>query len=494
MTESNQHTESNQRTLRPRAPARALFCNRTLNLKRIQAIGYDLDYTLVHYNVAEWERLAFEHLREKLLELGWPVGQMEFDPHIVSRGLLVDRELGNVVKANRFGYIKHAYHGCTELSHEDRGRIYSRVLVDLNDERWRFLNTLFSISETCMYMQLVDVLDAQGLPGVRTYDELFLKVRGSIDAAHMEGRLKQQILDNPERTIELDPEVPLTLLDQKHAGKKLLLITNSEFPYTRALLAYALDPYLSELSQGAFKTWRDLFDLVVVGARKPAFFSRSNPMLRVVDDEGSLQPMTSNQIDPGVYWGGDASQVERSLGLSGSQILYVGDHIYGDVHQSKSVRRWRTALIIPELEEELAAVEAFASQREQLDRLMHEKRHLELARAHARVELQRATAGYGGDAAGADRTDLRERIADLDRQLTELDDRIRPLARAGSELHSKRWGLMMRTGNDKSHLARQIERHADVYTTRVANFLHETPFAYLRSPRGSMPHDPLPPE
>ena len=49
----------------------------------------------------------------------------------------------------------------------------------------------------------------------------------------------------------------------------------------------------------------------------------------------------------------------------------------------------------------------------------------------------------------------------------------------------------MRAGNDKSQLARQIERYADVYTSRVANLLYATPFAYLRSVRGSLPHDPV---
>jgi hypothetical protein len=47
----------------------------------------------------------------------------------------------------------------------------------------------------------------------------------------------------------------------------------------------------------------------------------------------------------------------------------------------------------------------------------------------------------------------------------------------------------MRTGNDKSHLARQIERYADVYTSRVSNLLAVSPYVYLRSPRGSLPHD-----
>ncbi len=44
------------------------------------------------------------------------------------------------------------------------------------------------------------------------------------------------------------------------------------------------------------------------------------------------------------------------------------------------------------------------------------------------------------------------------------------------------------TGN----LARQIERYADIYLSRVSNFAFHTPFVYLRSPRGSLPHDPLP--
>ncbi|HEX6240839.1 MAG TPA: 5'-nucleotidase domain-containing protein, partial [Polyangiales bacterium] len=58
-----------------------------------------------------------------------------------------------------------------------------------------------------------------------------------------------------------------------------------------------------------------------------------------------------------------------------------------------------------------------------------------------------------------------------------------------AELGSRRWGPLMRAGNDKSRLAFQMERYADIYTSRVSNFLLSTPFVYLRSPRGSLPHD-----
>ena len=49
-------------------PGRGVYANRTLNLHTVQTIGYDMDYTLIHYNVEQWERRASEHLQAKLIE------------------------------------------------------------------------------------------------------------------------------------------------------------------------------------------------------------------------------------------------------------------------------------------------------------------------------------------------------------------------------------------------------------------------------------------
>ena len=70
-----------------------------------------------------------------------------------------------------------------------------------------------------------------------------------------------------------------------------------------------------------------------------------------------------------------------------------------------------------------------------------------------------------------------------------VDGEVAPIAEETGRLLNPNWGLLMRAGNDKSHLARQIERYADIYMARVSNFLHHTPFVYLRSHRGSLPHD-----
>lgn len=462
---------------------RGIFCNRTLNLRSIRAIGYDMDYTLIHYVTEAWERRAYEYLRRRFEAEGWPCSGLEFDPVFAIRGLVLDLELGNVVKANRFGYVKRACHGTVPLDYDEQRRHYARTIVDLSEPRWVFLNTFFSLSEACLYAQLVDLLDQRRAPVVLGYDGLYQRVKERLDAAHMEGALKAEITADPARFIVPDPEAPLALLDQKRAGKKLLLITNSEWVYTREIMQWAFDPHLPN-----GMTWRDLFDVVIVAANKPRFFEVRAPLFEVVSEDGLLRPALALRSG-GAFFGGSAGVVEKHLGLSGDEILFVGDHIYGDVHVSKSMLRWRTALIVRELEEEIRAEEAALLADERLAGLMLEKERLEQALCQARLEAQRTRCGYGPPA-GAPLEELADRQNRLRAAIASLDAEIAPLAKAAGEVQNPRWGLLLRAGNDKSHLARQIERSADIYTSRVSNFMLQTPFAFLRPPRGSMPHDP----
>lgn len=464
---------------------RGLYCNRTLNLRSVRAIGYDMDYTLIHYRVDAWEGRAYAHVQQMLRSRGWPVDHLAFDPDAVIRGLIIDRELGNVVKANRHGYVNQAAHGTRMLDFDTQRRTYADTLVDLSDPRWSFLNTLFSLSETTLYAQLVDLLDDGALPHGIGYAELHDVVRRSIDAAHVEGALKAEVIADPDRFVELDPDTPLALLDQRAAGKRLLLVTNSEWHYTRAMMAYAFDRFLP-----AGTTWRDVFDIAIVAARKPAFFRERMPLFEVVDDTGLLRPVGTDLGRNRVFLGGNAGLIEAALGVSGGDILYVGDHMFGDVHAPKGIQRWRTALVLRELEADLAAEAAFAPRQAELSALMDVKTRLELDYSQARLDLTRtqATPPYG-PSSGTPPEALQARMAALRAELVALDERIAPLAIAAGQLNNPRWGLVMRSGNDKSYLAHQIERHADMYLSRVSNFLFETPYVYLRARRGSLPHD-----
>jgi 5'-nucleotidase len=312
----------------PSPPERRIYGNRTLNLRSIRAIGYDMDYTLVHYRVDEWERRAYDHTRRRLAERGWPVDDLEFDPSTVIRGLTIDLETGNLVKPTRFGYVIRAAHGTRFLGFDDVRTTYAGVVVDLASPRFVFLNTLFSLSEARLFAQLVDLHDAARLQGVLGYADLYRTVRSTIDEAHMEGTLKAEILDDPDRFVVPDPDAVLALTDQRHAGKRLMLITNSEWGYADRMMRYTVEPHLPG-------SWRDLFDVVIVGAGKPGFFTDTPPLFRIVDEErGLLEPHHGDLQRGDVYFGGNAALLEEHLGLAGDQILYVGDHLFDDVHVS----------------------------------------------------------------------------------------------------------------------------------------------------------------
>jgi hypothetical protein len=171
--------------------------------------------------------------------------------------------------------------------------------------------------------------------------------------------------------------------------------------------------------------------------------------------------------------------------------------MYADVHVSSRIRRWRTALVLRELEIEIAHEMEFAEHQRELQRLMVDKERTDREQAMLRLCLQRAERHqpmpdgipekFAKGAAGLQA--IHERLRELRHEGEELDHRIVPLAREAGGLGHSRWGPLMRAGNDKSQLARQIETHADLYMSRVSNLLHLTPFGYLRAVRGTLPHD-----
>jgi hypothetical protein len=182
--------------------------------------------------------------------------------------------------------------------------------------------------------------------------------------------------------------------------------------------------------------------------------------------------------------------VESSLGLSGSQILYVGDHLFGDVHVSKDMLRWRTGLILREIETEILALEGSRKEEAELSALMAQKVELDNRIAHLRLARQKAEHPGEPPAGSPSAAALEAAIKAAGEESLALDSRIAPLAKAFAALGNPSWGPLMRAGSDKSLFARQVERYADVYTSRVSNFLAATPFAYLRAARSSLPHDP----
>ena len=54
-------------------------------------------------DVDAWEGRAYQYGVEALRAMGLPVDGLKFDSSLVIRGLILDKELGNTVKVDRFG-------------------------------------------------------------------------------------------------------------------------------------------------------------------------------------------------------------------------------------------------------------------------------------------------------------------------------------------------------------------------------------------------------
>ncbi len=79
---------------------RRVFCSRELNMANIEAVGFDMDYTLAQYNEA-FDMLAFEGAKDKLIDMGYPseeIQKFKFDPLQHTRGLVIDKRRGNILK------------------------------------------------------------------------------------------------------------------------------------------------------------------------------------------------------------------------------------------------------------------------------------------------------------------------------------------------------------------------------------------------------------
>ena len=267
-------------------------------------------------------------------------------------------------------------------------------------------------------------------PKGTTYKSLYADVRRAIDICHRDGSLKQAVAADPARYIHADPSIVPLLRMLRRSGKKVFLLTNSLFDYSSVVMNFIVS---NRVGQERNLDWLSLFDVVVVGAAKPTFFGGTRPMFEVDPHSGMLSntdngsplaaigtapwravldpagpaagppvPLAPGEaagggpgskaastVSPGdgpagvpgsvtrVFQGGSIAPLHAMLGVrSGQEVLYVGDHIFGDIIAGKTKIGWRTLLVVPELETELkvaakhrGSIASFRSLRQRRDAL-----------------------------------------------------------------------------------------------------------------------------
>jgi HAD superfamily 5'-nucleotidase-like hydrolase len=423
---------------------------------------------------------------------GWPerLRQLRYDTAFVIRGLVIDKQAGNIFKMDRHNHVGRAYHGLAPLPKEERYRLYRDDKVALSSPRFAWIDTLFSLPEAALFAQIIGAEETAG----RTldYERLFQDIRESIDEVHRDGTLKEIVKSDLARYVVKDPELGPALHKLRSGGKRLFLLTNSQWDYTDAVMRHLLDQMLPE-----YPSWRNYFDVVVAASAKPGFFSGEAPFVEL-DPAGNPRDGEVRSFERGkAYAGGNRGDFERIVGTRGDRILYVGDHIYGDILRSKKSSLWRTCLVVEELERETSWLERHRSEMEDLSRLEELRLRMDdEASAHKTGlnvidrRLERAPADDPGRLAlEGERLRMKRELETLRTGLRDADARIAALQRGIEDAYNRYWGLTFKEGKENSRFGEQIEDYACLYTSRASNFVFYSPVQYFRSLRQAMPHE-----
>jgi len=484
-----------------------VFCNRALNMKRVMAVGFDMDYTLAQYIPQSFELLAHRGAMDKLVNfMGYPdeiKDLPDYDPNFFQRGLMIDKERGNIIKMDRHSYVKIAYHGTTPMNKEQRTEIYgSSTQKDFSAGIFAPIDTLFSLPDAFMYSQLVTFVDSKKdkFPDLRTksYKQIYADVRRSVDLCHRDGVIKDMVGLDPGKYIQSEPGIVDMLKRYRASGRKVFLVTNSLWDYTNVVMNHIFG-FSDENDRNL--DWLNLFDIVIVGACKPQFFENDKlPLFRVHAKDGlnRLSNMDNALFDApkdtlsvgNVFQGGNWQHLHYLLGVQGEQIVYAGDHMFSDVIRGKRSLGWRTVLVIPELQSEVDVALREHVRRKRIQEL-RELRD-ELDEWIDRLSLLLVSCERDKNCALTDReiaieTEREKALEELNAVKSAFAEELRLY----HESFHPVWGQMLKVGYQNSRFAQQVQSYACLYTSKVSNLGLVSPEMNFRTQLDVMPHDQL---
>ncbi|OON22479.1 5' nucleotidase family protein [Opisthorchis viverrini] len=162
-----------------------------------------------------------------------------------------------------------------------------------------------------------------------------------------------------------------------------------------------------------------------------------------------------------VYSGGSCEVFSNLIGARGKDVLYVGDHIFGDILKSKKTVGWRTYLVIPELSNE---VYVWKKKKALFDRLQELDNKLENSYRDMNIS-----------------SEAKPDVGDIQREIREVAHHM--------EESYGLLGSLFRNGSRHTFFSSQVLRFADIYSFSCINLIYY-PLCYMfRAPSMLMPHE-----
>jgi len=451
--------------LPPDIEPNAVFCNDQIDLSEVEVYGFDYDYTLASYKKGvEYliHDIAKEHLVKKY---GYPegVGKIVYDPNFAIRGLHYDVEKGLFLKVDSFHQIQlgTVYRGKEKLDDEAVLKLYKQRHLPVS---YLESGSLTPKPQNLKMVQLADIFSKPEMSLMASVMELFLlhnieyqpeslyyDVAKCIGLAH--ATFHSETRSNPNLYLHKDKELHPYLRELVAAGKKIFLITNSPFE--------TVDVGMNSM---VGEDWRDLFEVIIVQAGKPHFFTNNAQPFRELDVNrrvflwDKVLALSKGKI----FAGGTINDFQRLTGWMGGKVMYFGDHPYADLADATLIHGWKTAAVIRELEKEIGMMNT--------------------EEFKWGVNWQQVIKSLIEDHQDLEEQEAKQVIAEWKKEASEVSKSLR-------NMFNTQFGSMFRSYNNPTYFSRKLFRVSDIYTSRVTNLRQYNLDHTFYPRRGALPHE-----
>ncbi|KAL4837971.1 hypothetical protein H8958_016660 [Nasalis larvatus] len=286
----------------------AIYANNEISLRDVEVYGFDY-YTLAQYADALHHEI-FSAARDILIEhYKYPEGIRKYDynPSFAIRGLHYDIQKSLLMKIDAFHYVqlRTAYRGLQPVPDEEVIELYGGTQHIPLYQMSGFYGKGPSIKQ---FMDIFSLLEMALLSCVMDY---FLGHSLEFDQAHLYKDVTDAIRD---------------------VHVKALMYQWIEQDMRNKGMQHMVGP-----------DWRQLFDVVIVQADKPSFFTDRRKPFRKLDEKGSLQWDPITRLEKGkIYGQGNLFDFLRLTEWRGPRVLYFGDHLYSDLADLMLRHGWLT--------------------------------------------------------------------------------------------------------------------------------------------------------
>ncbi|XP_069592937.1 5'-nucleotidase domain-containing protein 2 isoform X1 [Ranitomeya imitator] len=425
----------------------AIICsNNEICLGDIEVYGFDYDYTLAQYSDMLHKKI-FNTARDILIQqYKYPEGIKKYDyiPGFAIRGLHYDIQKNLLMKIDAFHYIQlgTAYRGLKPVPDNEVIDLYGGTphipLIEMSDfygkgPTMKQFMDIFSLPEMTLISCVTDFFISNGIDFDPVH--LYKDTTDAIRDVHVKGMMYEWIEKDMEHYI-LHGEETFAVLNRlvKH-NKKLFLITNSPFSFVNKGMKHMVG-----------KNWRDLFDVIIVRADKPAFFTDRRKPFRRLDESGSLQWDKITSLEKGkIYKQGNLFDFLQLTGWRGSKVLYFGDHLYSDLADLMLRHGWRTGAIVPELKNEIRIINT--------EQYMHS------------LTWQQALTGLLQRMQTYQDAESKQVLSEWMRERQELRS-------VTKNLFNPQFGSIFRTFHNPTYFSRRLIRFSDIYMASISCLLN----------------------